>query len=165
MKKYIFKLFCLGFFTATNAQNTPYWQQQADYKMEIEMDAKNFRYSGKQQLTYTNNSPDTLHVVFYHLFLNAFQPGSEMDARLQTIPDPDRRMVINKGTPEKPVYQSRIALLKPNEIGYINVKSLTQNGKPIQHKTEGTILKAELNSLFCPIQKPFSKWNLTHKFP
>ncbi|MDO5105782.1 M1 family metallopeptidase [Capnocytophaga sp.] len=153
MKKYILKLFCLGFFATINAQNAPYWQQQADYKMEIEVDAKNFRYSGKQQLTYTNNSPDTLHVVFYHLFLNAFQPGSEMDARLQTIPDPDRRMAINKGTPEKPVYQSRIASLKPNEIGYINVKSLTQNGKPIQHKTEGTILKANLNQPILPNSK------------
>ncbi|MFC2462693.1 MAG: hypothetical protein ACFNP9_07210, partial [Porphyromonas endodontalis] len=33
---------------------------------------------------------------FYHVFLNAFQPGSEMDARLQTILDPDRRMVNKK---------------------------------------------------------------------
>ena len=51
--------------------------------------------------------------VFYHLQLNAFQPGSEMDIRLQNIIDPDRRMVKNIGTNENPIYESRIAKLKP----------------------------------------------------
>ena len=39
-----------------------------------------------------------------HLYLNAFQPGSNMDMRLQNITDPDRRMTTNIGTKEKPVY-------------------------------------------------------------
>jgi len=73
--------------------NPGYWQQQADYTMELAMDVKTFQYKGTQTLEYTNNSPDTLHKVFYHLYLNAFQPGSEMDIRLQTITDPDKRMV------------------------------------------------------------------------
>src|SRR5690606_40568524 len=76
--------------------NDSYWQQQADYKMDIEMDVENFQFTGIQQIKYTNNSPNSLDRVFYHLYFNAFQPGSEMDMRLQTIPDPDRRMEIGR---------------------------------------------------------------------
>jgi hypothetical protein len=57
--------------------------------MDVVMDVKNYQYKGTQELVYTNNSPDTLRKVYYHLFNNAFQP-SEMDARLHTIKDPMR---------------------------------------------------------------------------
>jgi hypothetical protein len=53
---------------------------------------ENYQYKGKQELVYSNNSSDTLK-KYYHLFNNAFQPGSEMDARLHSIKDPDGRMV------------------------------------------------------------------------
>ena len=153
MVRYILVSLLLGSYASINAQNTSYWQQQADYEMAIDVNVKDFRYNGKQKLTYTNNSPDTLRVVFYHLYLNAFQPNSEMDARLQSITDPDRRMVTNKGTKENPLYESRIASLKPNEIGYIRVKSLTQNGEDVSHKTEGTILKVDLKKPILPNSK------------
>ena len=81
------KLLLLSFITlnlgAAFAQSAPYWQQQVDYKMDVTMDVKNYQYKGKQELVYTNNSPDTLRKVYYHLFNNAFQPGSEMDARIK----------------------------------------------------------------------------------
>lgn len=127
------------------SQNISYWQQQVDYTMEIDMDVNNYQFTGKQKLIYTNNSPDALHNVFYHLQLNAFQPGSEMDIRLQTIADPDRRMVNNSGTKEKPIYKSKIALLKPDEIGYQKIISLSQNGNPVKYEIIGTILKVTLN--------------------
>ncbi len=68
--------------------------------MEVSIDVKTYQYKGQQELLYTNNSKDTLRRVYYHLFNNAFQPGSEMDARLQSIPDPDRRMVHKVKTAE-----------------------------------------------------------------
>jgi hypothetical protein len=94
MKKIVFLSLCfsLGIF-AQNNPNPGYWQQHVDYKMDVDMNVNNFQYKGKQELIYTNNSADTLHKVFYHLYFNAFQPGSEMDARLQAISDPDKRMV------------------------------------------------------------------------
>ena len=126
-----------------------YWQQHVDYSMDIDVNVETFQYKGQQKAIYTNNSPDVLNKVFYHLYFNAFQPGSEMDMRLQTIPDPDGRMATNIGTKDNPIYESRIAKLKPNEIGYIKVNSLTQNGKAVQHETVGTILEVTLNT---PIQ-------------
>ncbi|HBK70938.1 MAG TPA: peptidase M1, partial [Flavobacteriaceae bacterium] len=109
-----------------SAQNTSYWQQHVDYKMDIDMDVETYQYNGKQELTYTNYSPDTLNVVFYHLYFNAFQPNSEMDVRLQNIKDPDGRMVTNLGTKEAPIYESRISKLQNHEIGFIKVNSLKQ---------------------------------------
>lgn len=104
-------LFLLGVTSLIAQGNHSYWQQHVDYTMSIDMDVTNYKYNGKQVLEYTNNSPDVLHKVFYHLHFNAFQPDSEMDARLQTIPDPDRRMAVNLGTRENPQYESRISKL------------------------------------------------------
>ncbi|MDZ7808417.1 MAG: hypothetical protein U5K71_15095 [Gracilimonas sp.] len=67
------------------AQHRDYWQQHVDYTMEIDVDAENHQYSGEQTLVYTNNSPHTLDRVYYHLYFNAFQPGSMMDIRSRTI--------------------------------------------------------------------------------
>lgn len=130
------------------AQNS-YWQQHVDYTMDVDVDVQKFQYKGTQKLVYTNNSPDVLHTVYYHLYFNAFQPNSEMDARLQSISDPDRRMVLKTGTKENPIVTSRIAALKPNEIGFIKVKSLKQNGKSVNYEVAGTVLEVSLNT---PIQ-------------
>lgn len=132
-------LFFSAFFGATlflSAQTSGYWQQHVDYTMDVQMDVQSYQYTGTQKLVYTNNSPDELHRVFYHLYYNAFQPGSEMDIRLQTIKDPDKRMVENG--------KSRIASLSEDEIGYLHVKSLTQDGQPVSFTEEGTILVVDL---------------------
>ena len=130
-----------------------YWQQHADYTMDIDVDVKKYQYKGKQKLVYTNNSPDVLNKVFYHLYFNAFQPNSEMDARLQNIADPDGRMVTKSGTKEKPVVKSRIAALKPNEIGYIKVGSLKQNGRKVKFLVDGTVMQVKLNQPIQPGEK------------
>ena len=133
--------------TSTSIQsNSTYWQQHVDYKMDIDMDVNTYQYKGKQELVYTNNSPDELNKVYYHLYFNAFQPGSEMDARLQSVPDPDGRMTVNTGTEENPVIKSRISSLSASEIGFINVHSLTQNNAPVQFKVVGTVLEVVLNT-------------------
>ncbi len=127
-----------SFSQVTDKSHQSYWQQKVAYKMEIDMDVKTYQYTGKQRLTYTNNSPDVLDKVYYHLYFNAFQPNSEMDIRSRTIEDPDRRV------------RDRIFNLKPNEIGYINVKSLKQNGSVLSYKVEGTILEVTLKSAINP---------------
>ncbi len=144
MKKIILGLFSL-FGIASFAQSNIYWQQHVDYTMDIDMDVHTFKFEGKQKLVYTNNSPDVLDKVFYHLQLNAFQPGSQMDMRLQHIADPDGRMVNKSGTKENPIIESRIAKLQPNEIGYQKIISLKQDGKPVKYEVYGTILKVMLN--------------------
>ncbi|WP_457618925.1 M1 family metallopeptidase [Lutibacter sp.] len=153
MNKVLIFLFSISSIIASAQNNTSYWQQKVDYKMDVDVDVENYQYNGTQKLVYTNNSPDVLKKVFYHLYYNAFQPGSEMDARLQEIVDPDRRMVNNIGTKENPKYESRIAKLKPNEIGYLKVLSLTQNNKKVKYKVIGTVLEVILNKPINPGEK------------
>ena len=151
MKKIV--LICFFSYFEMLAQNNPnpgYWQQKVDYKMEVSMDVKTYQYKGKQTLVYTNNSPDTLKKVFFHLFNNAFQPNSAMDAHLKSIVDPDGRMVTKVKVDGKEIKQSRIASLKPNEIGYLNVYNLTQDGLEAKNKVVGTILEVDLPKLLFP---------------
>lgn len=132
--KNLFVIIVLSVFHVVNGQRNTngYWQQHVDYTMEVEMDVENFNYSGKQQLIYTNNSPDTLQNVFFHLYFNAFQPGSEMDVRSRTIADPDSRVM------------NRIKNLAPEDQGFLNVLNLTQDGEKLKTTLSGTILEVEL---------------------
>jgi len=146
MKKILTSILFLTSILILAQNNATYWQQQVDYKMDVDIDVKNYQYKGTQLLNYTNNSPDELTQVFYHLYFNAFQPESEMDMRLQNIVDPDHRMINNIGSNGNPKYESRIAKLKPDEIGSLNVTSLKKNGEILNYSVEGTILQVKLNT-------------------
>jgi len=115
-----------------------YWQQKVDYEMSVDVDVNSFLFSGKQKLLYTNNSPDTIQKVFYHLFFNAFQKGSEMAVRIKTGKDKNRRFKIDLDT------------LLPSEEGFLKVFNLKQNGKKIKSKISGTILEVTLGSPIPP---------------
>lgn len=56
-----------------------YWQQDVQYKMNVEIDDSMETVGGTQELTYWNNSPDDLSVIYFHLYQNAFQPDSYLD--------------------------------------------------------------------------------------
>ncbi len=125
------------------AQNASYWQQHVDYTMEVDMNVENFQFEGTQKLIYTNNSPDELSRVYYHLYFNAFQPGSEMDMRLRNIADPDGRMTNEDKS-------SRIAVLTESQIGYLHPTSLKQDGTDVTYSEEGTVLVVTLAKPISP---------------
>ncbi len=141
------------FFSAFSQNNNSYWQQEVDYKMNVQMDVKTFQYKGTQELKYTNNSPDTLKKVFYHLYFNAFQPGSEMDVRSQTIADPDSRVM------------DRISKLSPSEIGYIKPTFFTQDNVAANYVIKGTVMEVILNKLILPGESTVFKMNWDAQVP
>src|SRR6056297_3642637 len=132
MKQLLTALFLTAIIGNAAAQDKCYWQQRVEYEMEIDMDVETWQYEGHQELKYTNNSPDELTHVYYHLFFNAFQPGSMMDVRSRTISDADQRV------------GDRIAGLSEDEIGFIRPASLKQDGKALDFEVQGTILKVPL---------------------
>jgi hypothetical protein len=151
MKNSLFFGFILLAVTTTFAQSKGYWQQKADYKMEVSMNVATYQYKGKQTLVYTNNSSDTLSRVYYHLYNNAFQPGSEMDMRIQSISDPDGRMVNkSKNAEGREIKESRIAKLQPNEIGYLKISNFKQDGVSANAKEVSTILEVTLAKPILP---------------
>jgi hypothetical protein len=165
MKKLLLFSFLTLSFGSLWAQNTGYWQQHVDYKMDVTMDVSTYRYKGSQELIYTNNSPDTLKKVYYHLYNNAFQPGSEMDARIQSIRDPDARMVNKIKVGSNEMKQSRIKMLKPNETGYLNITDFKQDGSTASVETIGTILEVTLAKPIAPNSKTTFTLNFDGQVP
>lgn len=110
----------------------PGWQQEADYTMHIVLDTANHSVTGRSEITFTNHSPDDLDRLHFHLFFNAFRPGSMMDVRSRTIADPDPRV------------GSRIAELPESEWGSSTVQNLLVNGQAVEVEHDGTLLNAWL---------------------
>jgi hypothetical protein len=125
-------------FTAFFQSNAQYWQQAADYTMEVSLDTETANYSGVQTLVYTNNSPETLHIVFYHLYFNAFRPGSEMAVRLKSSPDRNGRFKVDLDS------------LTKEQQGLLKVSNLTQDGVAVQTVDSETILEVILNQPIPP---------------
>lgn len=140
MKRIILLLiFCVASINYLQAQaSNTYWQQHVDYTMDIDVITDKHQIEGTQKLVYTNNSPDVLDKVYYHLYFNAFQPGSMMDVRSRTIVDPDRRVM------------DRISKLSDDEIGYQDIISLKQDGQAVDFEIKGTIMVVELNKAIQP---------------
>src|ERR1700761_4610909 len=128
------------------------WQQRVKYTMNVSMDVQTNRFTGSQTLVYTNNSPDTLEKVFYHLYWNAFQPNSMMDTRSREL----GKITYSTGRRGRdeadwdPRIRDRILHLTPEEIGYQKVLSLSMNGVPQPYTEDETILEVKLTRPILP---------------
>ena len=118
--------------------NSQYWQQEIDYKIEIDFDNTKNQYRGVQKIKYTNNSPETLKKVFFHLYFNAFKPGSEMALRQDNSADKNTRFKLDLDS------------LTAKQEGFLKVYNLSQNGKPLKIINSETILEVELDSPLFP---------------
>ena len=131
MKKLLFVTILLISQFALSQKN--YWQQHVDYKMVIDVDVEKHTYIGTQRLVFTNNSPDKLDRVFYHLYFNAFKPGTDLEQNSRYSTDDSRTMSNN------------ILMLDEKDWGDVQIKSLKQDGVNVKFKIEETILEVELD--------------------
>ena len=131
MKKLLFIAVLLISPFALSQKN--YWQQHVDYKMVIDVDVEKHTYSGTQRLVFTNNSPDNLNRVFYHLYFNAFKPGTDLEQNSRYSTDDSRTMSNN------------ILMLDEKDWGDVQIKSLKQDGANVKFTVEETILEVELD--------------------
>ncbi|MDO1501432.1 M1 family metallopeptidase [Winogradskyella maritima] len=122
------------FRTGSGAPGPAYYQQQADYKMDIEIDDENARLYGNETITYTNNSPDPLKYLWVQLDQN-------MRARDSKTP------LINSsgiGPATTPSRAARTYLSEGFDGGF-NIESVTNvNGKPLPHMINRTMMRVEL---------------------
>lgn len=131
------------------------WQQRVKYTMNIDVNVQTNQYTGKQKLEYTNNSPDTLYRVFFHLYWNAFQPNSMMDMRSRR----QGTLVFRKDRQGNdiadwdPRVEDRILHLKEDEIGYQKVSSIKMDGRAQKMQLHETILEVNLDKPVLPRTK------------
>ena len=126
------------------------WQQRVKYTMDVKVDVNTNRFTGNQRLEYSNNSPDTLHRLFYHLYWNSFQPGSMMDERSRR----QGTVAIRQNSPDWDArVRDRIANLKPDEIGYQKALTLKVNGRAQKLVEHETILEVILDRPILPKSK------------
>jgi hypothetical protein len=72
--------------TASGAPGHKYWQQRADYDIDVELDDQNQKIIGRATITYHNNSPDTLTYLWLQLDQNIWEPHSDTGLT-ETAPD------------------------------------------------------------------------------
>ncbi len=78
-----------AFRTASGAPGRDYWQQQANYEINVELDDELQQILGAETITYFNNSPDPLRYVWLQLDNNIFAPKSDASL-IATAPDTDK---------------------------------------------------------------------------
>jgi hypothetical protein len=65
--------------TASGAPGSKYWQQRADYDIDVTLDEKNLSVIGTETVTYYNNSPDQLSYLWLQLDENQHDPQNEVN--------------------------------------------------------------------------------------
>ncbi|MEO1535148.1 MAG: M1 family metallopeptidase, partial [Planctomycetota bacterium] len=119
--------------TASGAPGPEYWQQQADYVIEVELDDVNQRLTGYETITYTNNSPDTLNYLWVQLDQNRFRPDSD-DMLTRTTGGLDR---LSFSQLDSMLYRMGF------EGGYDISEVSYANGRPLKHTIVRTMMRVE----------------------
>ncbi len=119
--------------TGSGAPGNKYWQQKADYTMDVELDDKNQRIIGSETIKYYNNSPDALTYLWLQLDQNHFRKDS--DAKLtQTAPKMEN----------VPLVIAEALIQQNNEFGYNITAVKDAAGAPLPHTIVKTMMRIDL---------------------
>jgi len=122
------------FRTASGAPGPAYYQQKADYKMDIEIDDENARLYGFETITYTNNSPDELK----YLWVQLDQNKRAKDSKSPLIESDGVSTVSRTGNfVKKYISNTYDGGFKIEEVKEIN-------GKPLPHFINRTMMRVEM---------------------
>ncbi len=123
------------FRTASGAPGPAYYQQQADYKMDIELDDKNARINGIETITYHNNAPEALEYLWVQLDQNQKAPNSQ-----SPLAESQR---MDGAYPADNF--SRRYLEQPKERGF-NIEYVKDaKGNPMKHTINYTMMRIDLD--------------------
>jgi len=109
-------IFLIAFFSSLSSIAQPAWQQHVDTKIDVTLDDKKHFLRAYEELTYTNNSPDTLHYIYMHLWPNAYKDDQTPF---------ERQMDVN--------HNSSFYYSKRKDKGYIDSLQFTIDGMPAEH--------------------------------
>ncbi|SHI61247.1 hypothetical protein SAMN02745146_1179 [Hymenobacter daecheongensis DSM 21074] len=120
MKKFFAGLMLAALPLLTQAQGnatarTAYWQQEANYSIDVTLDDKQHLLTGTEEIQYTNNSPDQLTFLWFHLWPNAYKDNSTAFAQQQ----------LRNGS-------RKFQFAKASQRGSIDQLDFKVNGQPAQ---------------------------------
>src|SRR4051812_38042121 len=69
--------------SANGKPGPKYWQNTAVYNIDVSFVPSTRIITGKEEIIYTNNSPDTLSQVFFKLYPNLYKKGSQRDDKIK----------------------------------------------------------------------------------
>jgi hypothetical protein len=120
---------------ASGAPGPAYWQQRADYEIDVTLDDEDQRISGRVEIRYQNHSPHTLRYLWVQLDQNRFRQGS---SALETKTAPSLSSRVSFGA-MKSILASRTF-----DGGY-RIESVTDGaGNPLDHTDIGTMMRIDL---------------------
>jgi hypothetical protein len=109
-----------------------YWQQDVNYSINARIDETTHVIEASETLDYWNNSPDTLHYVYFHLFQNAFIKGSH----LHQLEDANH-------------VAKHFGKYEEEGLGIV-VSNITYNGTPARTELDNTVMKVYLDKPLYP---------------
>ncbi|WP_281237939.1 M1 family metallopeptidase [Flavobacterium praedii] len=128
------------FRTASGAPGPAYYQQQADYKIDVELDDKNAKLSGSETITYYNNSPDNLEYLWIQLDQN--QAAKNSQSPLVENEKIEQVLPVNKFTNE---------YLKPGLERGFNIEYVKDvKGSPLSYTINQTMMRINLETPMKP---------------
>ncbi len=123
-----------GFRTASGAPGLHYWQQRANYEIDVELDDQQQRIIGSEKITYVNHSPDVLEYLWLQLDPNLFAPDSAA-ALSATAPKLDKL----------PYDRLRSLIARETFDGSVKITSVVDSfNQPIRHVVVGTMMRLDL---------------------
>ena len=118
--------------TGSGAPGPRYWQQKADYAIEVELNEAGNSISGKEEITYTNNSPDVLKYLWLQLDQNVL-------AEDNTLKKTDTGVVKDSATAN--TYAAEVSDFKAG----FDVKGVKEtSGKPLPFTINNTMMRVDL---------------------
>ena len=156
--------------SASGAPGPKYWQQRADYKIQVELDDAKQRLVGSETITYFNHSPDPLNYLWLQLDQNVFASASEANStatapEFKREPPPigfDTRNPPSPGQPQLPYTTLDQLLAREAFDGAVRITAVRDGrGGPLRHTIVKTMMRIDLPQPLAPGQSTvFSiDWN------
>ncbi|MDG1021605.1 MAG: M1 family metallopeptidase [Emcibacteraceae bacterium] len=129
--------------TAGGEPGHEYWQQRADYKINVTLDEKKHRIEGNVEITYHNNSPDTLRFLWVQLDQNRFNKNS-MQHKTATYNAPDSLKGFDGSPARLSLGQLRQQQLMDDRDFGFEINNVSQGGNELKHTVVGTKMRVDL---------------------
>jgi hypothetical protein len=142
--------------TASGAPGPKYWQQRADYEINVDINEEANLLTGSETVTYFNNSPDILTYIWLQVDENFHHPNS--DNNYDKPSSMSGRMT-----------HQQLLQMDPKKYmdGFgVNITALTDaTGKPLSYTVNQTMMRVDLPIPLKPGQKFMFKVNWNYKIP